>query len=733
MKKHYLILILFLSTVSYITLAQSHWETAVLAEDEWTYFEGVSQPDFNWNLSSYDVSSWKKGKGGLGNGDNDDATEVEQCTVLYSRIDFELSDPKDILSALIHADYDDGIIIYLNGQQIVRSNVGSPALYTTLATANHEAQMYKGGQAEMFIVDPEVLSSALQKGSNTLAVQVHNVTAGSSDMSSIVYFSMEVKAGKTYFGATPDWFFKPEVISSKLPLIIIETDETINKNAKVTAQMKIVNNGAGVENKVTDPATDYDGYIGIKIRGNQSSGYAQKPYSIETRDSLGENNNVSLFGLPKENDWNLVNNLKDKTCINHALGYQLSRQMNFWAAHTQHCEVVVNGEAKGIYVFMESLKVDDNRVDIAKLKPEEVMQPDLSGGYIFKVDYYSKDLSDSWEAWYHPWDGSKDVHYVYHTPEPEDIVAEQKAYIQDWVEEFEQVLYSSDYKNPTTGYRAYIDVPSFINYLLINEVAMNGDAYKKSCHFHKDKNRNNERALLNAGPVWDMDWAFRDFPNANRPTFKRTGLMYAQTETIAVSPNPNTWMAQLMRDEQFANEVRTTYEYYRGSVFSLENVMQYIDSITTNLSPALDQHYEVWYDGATNAQDLYLGEVDSLKKFITNRLVYLDESLPGTVIDWADFLPSPVTYAETTASLSQDAMAAGVKLYPNPCQSILNIKGEGLELFRLYTLNGQLLAQEQIYDDVLSLNLSHLNAGLYVAHIITNDGRCVSKKLQLID
>ncbi len=731
MTKTHTIYLLFVF-LSFQLVAQRHWETIIYAEDEWAYFEGVSEPDVNWKQNTFDDSSWKRGKGGLGYGDGDDSTVVNSTTVLYSRISFELEDSAEILSALIHADYDDGIIIYLNGTEIVRSNVeGESPSYTTLATANHEALMYKGSQPEIYALDQSLISQSFVVGTNTLAVQVHNVTTGSSDMSSIVYFSVELPKQQSFFRSTPEWFFAPEVYSSTLPLVVISTDETINKNAKVTAMMQIIDNGYGEENKVTDTPTDYDGYIGIKIRGNQSSSYPQKPYGIETRDSLGENNNISLFALPKENDWNLVNNQKDKTCINHALGYQLSRQMGFWAAHTRHCEVFLNGEPKGIYVFMESLKVDDNRVDIAKLKPEEVTQPDLSGGYVFKVDYYSSDLSDSWEAWYHPWNGTKDVHYVYHTPEPDEIVEVQKQYIQDWVEEFEQVLYSENYKDPQTGYRAYIDVPSFINYLLINEVAMNGDAYKKSCHFHKDKDRDNIRSLLNAGPVWDMDWAFRDYPNHNKPDFKRTGLIYEQTETIAMSPNPNTWMAQLMRDDQFANEVRTTYEFYRNNVLSQDNIMHFIDSIAADISPSLERHYDVWYSSGDEAESLYQGELDSLIKFVTNRLVYLDENLPGTVINWSDFLPSPVTYLANSAAMDESTLVSGVQMYPNPCRSRLNVKGKDLQAISIYHLNGQLMMHKDLLTDTETVDVSTLKAGLYLVRVYTSDGRLNNLKLQV--
>ena len=114
----------------------------------------------------------------------------------------------------------------------------------------------------------------------------------------------------------------------------------------------MINNPSGLNN-VTDAPTDFDGAIGIETRGNYSAQFDQKSLGFETRDALGENLNVSLLGMPAENDWILVNNIYDKTFIRHSLSYFLAQKMGYYAPRNQLCEVVINGDYRGIYLFTE--------------------------------------------------------------------------------------------------------------------------------------------------------------------------------------------------------------------------------------------------------------------------------------------------------------------------------------------------------------------------------------------
>lgn len=183
--------------------------------------------------------------------------------------------------------------------------------------------------------------------------------------------------------------------STILPLVLIDTDgQNIPHGTKITARMKVINHEYGIFNKPTDAEVEYDGHIGIEIRGHSSSSYPQKPYNLETRDSLGNNLNVSLLGMPEENDWILISNYNDKSLVRSILSFELFRRMGHYATRARLCEVIINSKYCGIYVFCEKIKSDKNRVDIATLSPEDSAGNDLTGGYIISVDYH--DASNSW-------------------------------------------------------------------------------------------------------------------------------------------------------------------------------------------------------------------------------------------------------------------------------------------------------------------------------------------------
>jgi hypothetical protein len=191
-----------------------------------------------------------------------------------------------------------------------------------------------------------------------------------------------------------------QVDSTNLPLFIIDTKGVyIVDEPKIMAELKIIYHQSKY-NHPKDTANIYHGNIGIEIRGRYSASLPQKPYGLETRDSLGENLNVPLFHMPEENDWILLANYNDKTFLRNTLACEIFRKMGHYAPRTQFSEVIVNNIYQGIYVFTEKIKRDENRINISKLNADENSGDDLTGGYIIKVDYY--DDSNSWLSRFPP-------------------------------------------------------------------------------------------------------------------------------------------------------------------------------------------------------------------------------------------------------------------------------------------------------------------------------------------
>jgi len=509
-------------------------------------------------------------------------------------------------------------------------------------------------------------------------------------------------------------------VSSDIPLVVIETpgSMSIPDEPKLTARMRIIDHGPGQLNRDTDPGNVYDGAVGIEIRGSYSASLPQKPFGFETRDAGGENLNVPLLGLPAENDWILLANYNDKSFLRNALAGHIFRQMGHYAPRTRHVEVVVNGSYEGIYVLTEKIKRDKNRVDIATLNPDENSGDELTGGYIFKNDYYTE--ADSWVSAFPPFTRSdRSVYFVFSYPKPDEITEAQRQYIQAFVFSYEQVLHSAGFADPQRGYRAYLDVGSFIDYFILSEVSRNVDAYKKSRFFYKDKESNG--GLLHSGPPWDYDWAWKDIWDC--PIFANTdgsGWAY-QVNQCDVWPTPPVYMTRLQEDPSFTSAVLQRYESLRQSCLSDASLNAYIDSVTNFLGNALQRHYARWdiLGKAVGAPevgaipDTFEGEMRKFKAWIHSRLAWLDRNMPG---DSSEPLPGDVPL---------------LRLFPNPAVDLVHVESsELIDRIELCSLTGQvLLREERVPGRAATLEIPSLRQGIYLVHVFLNGGGRVSAKL----
>lgn len=183
-----------------------HWETAVNDNDTWRWINPTAATSANWPNANFNDASWAQGQGGFGFSDNDDVTTFPASNIaVYTRIAFNVSDPSKIVAAVLHADYDDGFVAYLNGVEITRSNMSGPTSWNTPADGGHEALMYQGQNPEEFQLDMAQISSLLVTGTNVLAMEGHNVN-GSSDMTLRGFLSFGMADANTQFGSTPSWF-----------------------------------------------------------------------------------------------------------------------------------------------------------------------------------------------------------------------------------------------------------------------------------------------------------------------------------------------------------------------------------------------------------------------------------------------------------------------------------------------------------------------------------------------
>ncbi len=454
-----LAIVLFLVPVNLLCVTD-HWETPVGTGSICHYLLPSAAVDPGWTGLGFDDSTWESGPGGVGYGDDDDGTTTNDSVIsVFCRYRFNLPDLSQVSKLILEMDFDDGFVAYLNGTELARYNMGpkgSPTTWDQLSDGHHNAQLYQGNPPMRFSLDQNSVN-LLVSGENILAVEVHNQSITSSDLSSNIFLHAGISTAEHYFNDPPNWFQAPfELQSSNLPLMVISTGgEYIQDEVRIRAHMGLVYNGEGKVQTTEDPFNVYDGYISIETRGESSSQYPKKSYSIETQTDSGTNNNVSLLGLPPENDYVLYAPYGDKSQIRNVISYRLFEEMGHYAPRTRFFELLLDNEYKGLYVLVEKIKRDQYRVDIAYITPVDTLPPDITGGYILRIDKLSKlDQSEYWESNIQPpIAGFHRKEYQYFDPKYDELTADQRSYIRNYMKYFDQVLTSPDYKDPVKGYQ----------------------------------------------------------------------------------------------------------------------------------------------------------------------------------------------------------------------------------------------------------------------------------------
>jgi len=422
----------------------------------------------------------------------------------------------------------------------------------------------------------------------------------------------------------------PENTVNGIPQIVINTNgATIVDDPKIIAEISISEEGI----------ISYNGKIGIEIRGASSQMFPKKSYGLETRDSNNQDLDVSLLGLPEEEDWILYAPYTDKSLMRNMLTYDLSRDLGQYASRSVFVELTINNEYKGVYVFMEKLKRDALRIDINKLKPDENSGEAVTGGYILKIDKTAGNNAggggynnqNSFVSQYTPNYGSSQakIHFLYEYPDAVDITSEQKTYISSYISNFEDALKGDNFQDPNSGYATYIDVPSFIDFFLINELSNNVDGYRISTYMHKDKNKK-----LKMGPIWDFNLAFGNADycsggDSNVWAYKFNERCGGDGWLVPF------WWNRLMQDPAYVAQVKQRWAELRSNTFSEAAIMEKLDSYRgiLNAEGAINQNFETWdilglYIWPNNfIGTSYAEEHNYLKQWIQDRLIWLDGAI----------------------------------------------------------------------------------------------------------
>jgi hypothetical protein len=502
---------------------------------------------------------------------------------------------------------------------------------------------------------------------------------------------------------------------SDLPIILINTQgKEIQDDPKIIAKMSIIYNGPGVENKVTDTPNEYNGLIGIEFRGSSSQQFPKKPFGLETITADGENNNVSLLGMPEENDWILNATYNDKSLMRDMLAYVIGGSIMDYTTRGRYCELVINGQYEGVYVFMEKIKRDKNRVDIKNIEPVDISGDKLTGGYILKID--KETGSNSGEGWISPYkpypNAWQNTFFQLEFPKIEDINSQQKAYIQNHINKVENSIIASNFKDPLTGYRQYIDTKSLMDYIIMNELTKNPDAYRLSTFFYKD--RDSEGGKIKFGPIWDFNLGFGnvDYCTQGDPN----GLVINSFNNVCRDDYwvVHFWWNRFLQDESFYKDLKLRWKELRTNQLSKDRMHFVIDSIALLVDQSKTRNFQKWpilgqyvwpnyFVGNT-----YQEEVNYLKNWVNNRIDYLDivwkidssniEESPNSLFT---FKPNPAADNVQIQFYKEFDKDISIQLF--------NIKGQKFE--PKYSI---------LNKNLVNLDISMLPIGLFLLQV--NDG-----------
>jgi hypothetical protein len=504
--------------------------------------------------------------------------------------------------------------------------------------------------------------------------------------------------------AVMPYLSEAQLTTTNLPIVKISTPTAINSTTQ-QGTIDIINNASGTNN-INDAAT-FSGMIGIKYRG--TTAYPKYNYNFETWSTPNVNLDTALLGLPAENDWVLMSAYTDRSLMRSTLSFKLWESMLRYTGRMRYCELMVNNQYQGIYLFGEKIKRDNNRLDIATLNVADNFGDELTGGYIWKLD---NGAGSGWTSTIAPpyAAASQTVSFLHEYPDPSDLTPVQASYIKAYVDSFEFAMNSANFQDTSVGWRRFGAVGSFVDYMIMQELSRNFDGYRQNMYMYKDKLKK-----LRPGPLWNMELAWRNTSDCGSAA--DTGFTW---HLGATCPNESKlapfWWSKLYTDTAFVRELKCTYSNYRktGQALDTVKIFYIVDSIAATLfaQGAVLRNFNQWpiwgvpiVNEPTPMAATYGQEVANLKTFIRNRLAWLDTR-------WTLNGGCPFPLLAPSPELNQL-----ISVYPVPTSGDVQIvlgdfKARSLQL-ELCNLQGQVLKQDLMPLARYSLSMHDVTPGVY--------------------
>jgi hypothetical protein len=455
-------------------------------------------------------------------------------------------------------------------------------------------------------------------------------------------FAAGVAAGRV---STAIYIARTFDFTSDLPIVVVDgygAGKPEDKEVYLDAGVMLFDVSGGMASIAALPTVATR--AGYHVRGQSSASFPQTPYKLELWDNAGDDADYPVLGMPSDSDWALIPPYYDRTLVRNPFVYALGKEMGLEAPRSAYAEVYLNYEARpladtdyqGIYWVSETIKNAEVRTNLKQLDEMDTTEPDISGGYIFKFDQAAAEMPELTCTGSDPISGGfgmmggqgggtcwADLEVI--DPDPLNVQS------QNWLTAYVQQFHDSLHATPIGDYSQYIDVPSFVDYLIINELTRNVDAYVRSAYYHKQRADPADPAVgkLKAGPLWDYNFSLA--VGGSGTIDPAGGWQFEGTRNV------NNWFPKLAGDPAFMALVKTRWAALRQNLFSDASLDARITTLAAPLTNAIVRDYAKWPVDSVypNGMGFVRGptvptwaeQIQALRTYLTARTAWMDAQL----------------------------------------------------------------------------------------------------------
>lgn len=599
--------IIFLSSCS---PTKPHWEqiSSFRQSGEFAILDSA-QVAAGWTYSLTDNSIWNSHK-------EVSSEKIGPNSAAVARLQFDFSNKSDILSGLLQFKHNLPFVAYLNGQYLTSK---TPYDYPyAFRNSNAEADSY-----DIFVyhrptnieLPASKVTPLLQSGQNNLIVYTPANPKTESKYFNDLSFSLKVNSKQTVYTSTqPNVKPDGELTSSELPILKVETrTPRIPDEPKVNGLLHI---DYPEESKYRD-ALNLE--LDIEVRGTTSQAMSKKSFSIDIEDYKDLE---TVLGMPSNKDWVLHGPYMDRTMLRNAFVYSTAKKMGLYSTRFSFCELVINGNYQGIYMLTEKIEFEDHRLTGNPLSKKDIdsLTAPSDGDFLLQIDRGS---SKTWSSETgKKYNGIKH-YYEFREPKEDKLSEEQQAYVKEFINEFETAIIGELHNSKSRVFEEYIFSKPFYDYIILNELTKNIDAYRLSTYMIMRGTATGGK--IEPGPVWDYNFSL-GLPNF-ADGYKTDGFIYNNTNNP-----PPFWWAALMENEHFSNGLRNRYTTLRQTVLHRDSLYSSWSELKEIVKPATRRNFARWAGFSSpdfwpnyNKPKNYDDACDYLNNWLTKRIAWLDE------------------------------------------------------------------------------------------------------------